>query len=54
MDLPVTVGRSPERSGVTLSIETGVLPLYPGALEIALAGHRTGGDPRNRAYVGDT
>lgn len=42
-----------ERSGVTLTIETGVLPLYPGALEIASAGHRTGGDPRNRAYVGE-
>lgn len=42
-----------ERSGVTLNIETELLPLYPGALEIARAGHRTGGDPRNRAYVGD-
>ena len=42
-----------ERSGVTLVIDTSALPLYPGALEIATSGHRTGGDPRNRLYVGD-
>jgi selenide,water dikinase len=42
-----------ERSGVTLVINSSVLPLYPGALEIAKSGHRTGGDPRNRQYVGD-
>jgi selenide,water dikinase len=42
-----------ERSGVTLVIDTVALPLYPGALDIAKSGHRTGGDPRNRQYVGD-
>ena len=42
-----------ERSGVTLVINASVLPLYPGALDIAKSGHRTGGDPRNRLYVGD-
>jgi selenide,water dikinase len=41
-----------ERSGVTLRITTESLPLYPGARELAIAGHRTGGDPRNRTYVG--
>jgi len=29
------------------------LPLYPGALDAASAGVRTGGDARNRAYLGD-
>lgn len=42
-----------ERSGVTLVVGSSALPLYPGALEIAKSGHRTGGDPRNRQYVGD-
>ena len=42
-----------ERSGVTLVVDTSALPLYPGTLEIAKSGHRTGGDPRNRLYVGD-
>jgi len=42
-----------ERSGVTLVINASTLPLYPGALDIAKSGHRTGGDPRNRQYVGD-
>lgn len=42
-----------ERSGVTLVINSSALPLYPGALDIAQSGHRTGGDPRNRLYVGD-
>ena len=42
-----------ERSGVTLVVDTSALPLYPGALDIARSGHRTGGDPRNRLYVGD-
>ena len=42
-----------ERSGVTLVVDTSALPLYPGALDIAMSGHRTGGDPRNRLYVGD-
>ena len=42
-----------ERSGVTLVINSSALPLYPGALDIAKSGHRTGGDPRNRQYVGN-
>jgi len=42
-----------ERSEVTLVINSSSLPLYPGALDIAKSGHRTGGDPRNRQYVGD-
>jgi selenide,water dikinase len=42
-----------ERSGVTLRIDVSLLPLYPGALDIAVSGHRTGGDPRNRTYVGE-
>ena len=42
-----------ERSGVTLRIATESLPLYPGALDVAQSGHRTGGDPRNRLYVGE-
>jgi selenide, water dikinase len=42
-----------DRSGVTLRIDTALLPLYPGALEVAVSGHRTGGDPRNRTYVGE-
>ena len=42
-----------ERSGVTLVVDSAALPLYPGALDIAKSGHRTGGDPRNRLYVGD-
>ena len=41
-----------ERSNVTLVIETSQIPLYPGALAIAESGHRTGGDIRNRQYVG--
>ncbi len=42
-----------ERSGVTLVIDSSTLPLYPGTLDIAVSGSRTGGDPRNRLYVGD-
>ena len=42
-----------ERSNVILVIETSNIPLYPGALTIAESGHRTGGDIRNRQYVGD-
>lgn len=41
-----------DRSSLTLVIDTSSLPLYPGALDIAQSGHRTGGDPRNREYVG--
>jgi selenide, water dikinase len=40
-----------ERSGVRLVIETAGLQSYPGAAEIAQAGVRTGGDPRNREYL---
>ena len=40
-----------ERSGVRAVIETGGLVTYPGALEAANEGKRTGGDPRNRDYL---
>lgn len=40
-----------ERSGVRVTIDGGGLVPYPGAREAAAAGVRTGGDPRNRAYV---
>ena len=40
-----------ERSGARLVVKTGLLPLYPGALELAAAGVRTGGDARNRASL---
>ena len=40
-----------ERSGVRLHIHSSAIPLYPGARDAAERGVRTGGDPRNRAYV---
>ena len=40
-----------ERSGVVLRFDAARLPLYPGALQAAEAGTRTGGDPRNRAHL---
>jgi len=40
-----------ERSGVRLVVEAAGLVGYPGALEAARRGVRTGGDPRNREYV---
>ena len=40
-----------QRSGVRLVVETRSLPNYPGALDAAIAGTRTGGDPRNRDYL---
>jgi selenide,water dikinase len=40
-----------DRSGMTLHIDGAALPAYAGAREAARAGVRTGGDPRNRAYV---
>ena len=40
-----------ERSDGRLRIFAGSLVAYPGAGEAAAAGMRTGGDPRNRAYV---
>jgi selenide,water dikinase len=40
-----------ERSGVRLRFDADALPLYPGALEAAEAGVRTGGDARNRSSL---
>ena len=40
-----------ERSGVRVVLDAGAVPTYPGALEAAERGVRTGGDPRNRAYL---
>jgi selenide,water dikinase len=40
-----------ERGGVQIVIDTEGLRTYPGALEAAERGVRTGGDPRNRDYV---
>ena len=40
-----------ERSGMTLVIDTGSVPLYSGAKVAAEAGTRTGGDARNRQYL---
>jgi len=42
-----------ERSAVRAVIETGSIVAYPGALEAANEGTRTGGDPRNREYLVD-
>ena len=41
-----------ERSGCTFEIDTTMLPMYPGVLEAAQRGVRTGGDARNRTAVG--
>jgi selenide, water dikinase len=40
-----------ERSGVRLELDASGLPLFPGALEAAAAGVRTGGDRRNRDFA---
>lgn len=40
-----------ERSGVRAVVDTSALVTYPGALEAANDGKRTGGDPRNRDYL---
>jgi selenide,water dikinase len=40
-----------ERSGVRLVLEAGSWPALPGALEVAAAGERTGGDRRNREFA---
>jgi len=40
-----------ERSGVGVELDAGALPALAGALELAEAGLRTGGDTRNRAFV---
>jgi len=42
-----------DRSGVTVRLNAAALPLYSGALDAALAGVRTGGDGRNRTYLGE-
>ena len=41
------------RSGVRAELDAESLPLLPGALELAREGVRTGGDRRNREFVGD-
>ncbi|MGH3071882.1 MAG: selenide, water dikinase SelD [Gaiellaceae bacterium] len=41
-----------ERSGVRIGLDASALPLFPGALEQAAAGIRTGGDHRNRDFAG--
>ena len=41
-----------ERSGVRVSLEANALPAMAGALELAAAGIRTGGDGRNREFAG--
>ena len=38
-------------SGVRVRLQASALPALPGALEVARAGERTGGDRRNREYV---
>ena len=40
------------RSGVRIELEAKSLPLLEGALEVARAGERTGGDRRNREFAG--
>ncbi len=39
-------------SGVRIELDSGALPLLPGALDVAEAGVRTGGDRRNREFAG--
>jgi selenide, water dikinase len=41
-----------QRSGVRIELDAAALPALPGALELAAAGVRTGGDRRNRDYSG--
>jgi selenide, water dikinase len=41
-----------ERSGARIVIDSSDVPWYAGAVEAAEAGVRTGGDARNRAYLG--
>ena len=41
------------RSGVRIRLDAERLVALPGALEVARAGERTGGDRRNREFVGD-
>jgi selenide,water dikinase len=42
-----------DRSGVRIRLESAAMPLYPGARRAASDGTRTGGDARNREYLGD-
>jgi selenide,water dikinase len=42
-----------ERSGVQADIDSERLPLYPGALDAAALGVKTGGEVRNRSYLGE-
>lgn len=42
-----------DRSGVTVRLDSRRMPLYEGAFEAAMAGTRTGGDARNRAYLAE-
>ena len=42
-----------DRSGVGVSIRADAIPLYAGAADAAARGVRTGGDARNRAYLGE-
>jgi selenide, water dikinase len=39
------------RSGVRIRLDASSLPALPGALDVAAAGERTGGDRRNREYA---
>jgi selenide, water dikinase len=41
-----------ERSGVRVRLEASALPALAGALDVARAGERTGGDGRNRDFAG--
>jgi selenide, water dikinase len=42
-----------ERSGVKIRLEAASMPALQGALEVAAAGERTGGDERNREFASD-
>ena len=42
-----------ERSGVTVHLDGSRLPAYPGARQLADAGVKTGGEARNRSYLGE-
>jgi len=41
-----------ERAAATFVIDSSILPLYPGVIDAARRGVRTGGDARNRTAVG--
>ncbi|GAC1308785.1 MAG: hypothetical protein NVSMB16_05110 [Acidimicrobiales bacterium] len=40
-----------ERSRAAVNLDASALPFYPGALQTAEGGTRTGGDARNRTYL---